>query len=219
MYFPQVFLLNLRVFVCACITGVGLARWLCGGAFIEVGPREHSSPPGFADRKPPSQPPTCCMLSLCLPLSLSACVSAFAGLSACVFVCVFVYAYIWVRLPQASEPALNMLHAPLSLCVSMCLFPRFCVCWWFCVCRGICVCICACVFVYLRGFADRWSAKNMLHARSLNTARCFAFPFPRHIFPNIPQPEIEDLPEPPEPLSPKLTDPNASTAWLSKSLS
>ena len=136
----------------------------------------------------------------------------------CICVCVCVYAYIWVRLPQASEPALNMLHAPLSLCVSMCLFPRFCVCWWFCVCRGICVCICACVFVYLRGFADRWSAKNMLHARSLNTARCFAFPFPRHIFPNIPQPEIEDLPEPPEPLSPELTDPNASTAWLSKSL-
>ena len=69
----------------------------------------------------------------------------------CICVCVCVYAYIWVRLPQASEPALNMLHAPLSLCVSMCLFPRFCVCWWFCVCRGICVYICACVFVKRAG--------------------------------------------------------------------
>ena len=94
VYLPQVFVLNLRVFVCTCITGVGLARWLCAGAFIEVGPREHSSPPGFADRKPPSQPPTCCMLSLCLPLSLSACVSAFAGF----FVCMYLRAYLCVCL-------------------------------------------------------------------------------------------------------------------------
>ena len=136
----------------------------------------------------------------------------------CVRICVRVCVFIWVRCPQTSEPATIILHARslVSVCPDV-SFPRFSVCWCFRVCRGICV-FCACVFVYLRGFADRWSAKNMLHARSLNTARCFAFPFPRHIFPNIPQPEIEDLPEPPEPLSPKLTDPNASTAWLSKSL-
>ena len=130
----------------------------------------------------------------------------------CVCLCICLYLGS-LTASQRTSPQ----HAACSP-VSMCLFPRFCVCWWFCVCRGICVCICACVFVYLRGFADRWSAKNMLHARSLNTARCFAFPFPRHIFPNIPQPEIEDLPEPPEPLSPEFADPNASTAWLSKYL-
>ena len=148
------------------------------------------------------------------------CVCRFFCVCICVriCVCVCVCAFIWVRWPQTSEPATIMLHARslVSVCPDV-SFPRFSVCWCFRVCRGICI-FCACVFVYLRGFADRWSAKNMLHARSLNTARCFAFPFPRHIFPNIPQPEIEDLPEPPEPLSPKLTDPNASTAWLSKSL-
>ena len=138
---------------------------------------------------------------------------------ACVFVCVFVYVLLsgFADHKPASQPPSCCMLDPLSLCAPMCLISHFSVCWCFRVCRGICI-FCACVFVYLRGFADRWSAKNMLHARSLNTARCFAFPFPRHIFPNIPQPEIEDLPEPPEPLSPKLTDPNASTAWLSKSL-
>ena len=130
VYFPQVFVLNLRVFVCACITGVGLARWLCGGAFIEVGPREHSSPPGFADRKPPSQPPTCCMLSLCLPLSLSACVSAFAGLFACVFVCVFVYMLIsgFAYRKPANQPS--------TCCMLPCLYVSQCAFFHVSVCVG-----------------------------------------------------------------------------------
>ena len=123
-------MLNLRVFVCACITGVGLARWLCGGAFIEVGPREHSSPPGFADRKPPSQPPTCCMLSLCLPLSLSACVSAFAGLFACVFVCVFVYMLIFGFADR--KPA----NQPSTCCMLPCLYVSQCAFFHVSVCVG-----------------------------------------------------------------------------------
>ena len=144
VYLPQVFVLNLRVFVCTCITGVGLARWLCGGAFIEVGPREHSSPPGFADRKPPSQPPTCCMLSLCLPLSLSACVSAFAGFFVCVFACVFVCVFVYVlssgfadHKPASQPPSCCMLE-PLSLFAPMCLFH---------------VSLCVGVSVFVGGFA------------------------------------------------------------------
>ena len=144
VYLPQVFVLNLRVFVCTCITGVGLARWLCGGAFIEVGPREHSSPPGFADRKPASQPPTCCMLSLCLPLSLSACVSAFAGFSVYVFACVLVCVFVYVLLsgfadhkPASQPPSCCMLD-PLSLCAPMCLFH---------------VSLCVGVSVFVGGFA------------------------------------------------------------------